>query len=322
MDLGGEISVYNLVKMKQYSYLLLPVLLLGSCAVTSNRSSAFSKGSATEFQSLNPSEKGPILFQKIVSADWAVERGGLINLKDPKAIAAGLQPGKEPIQLTFYVLDHPKLGRYIIDTGMSDVFRKDVKEWPLSGFVTSQLNLQDLKIHTTVKDWITKSPTKIEAVFLTHLHMDHIFGTPDFPAGTTLIVGPNEANDTRFINLFVQGSTDKILGENAKISELNFGDPSEGKKAKILDYFGDQSLYVIHSPGHTVGSLAFLIKTPTGSHLILGDSCHTKWGWENNVTPGDFTKDQDANRESLDFLKQIASKYPKIQVHPGHQSLR
>lgn len=39
------------------------------------------------------------------------------------------------------------------------------------------------------------------------------------------------------------------------------------------------------------------------------------------MTPGDFTENQEKNRESLDFLKDLVSKFPEIQVHPGHQSI-
>lgn len=308
--------------MKQKILLILTLLLtLSACAVTSHRSSTLSKGTSSDLSNLNPSEKGPIVFQKIAAADWFVDRKGLIDLKDPKAIAAGIHPGKEPIQIYFYVIDHPKFGRYIVDTGMSAVFRKDTAEWPLPGFVVSQMNVKELVIHKTIQEWREKDPKKLEGVFLTHMHMDHIFGTPDLPVGTPIITGPGESADKRFINLFVQGSTDRILGENPAISSLEF-QTKDGSKTKVLDFFGDQSLYVIHVPGHTVGSLAFLVKSVSGTHLLLGDSCHTKWGWENNVTPGEFSKDLEANRESLDLLKNIAAKYPKIQVHPGHQSLR
>ncbi|HEM46758.1 MAG TPA: MBL fold metallo-hydrolase, partial [Alphaproteobacteria bacterium] len=49
-------------------------------------------------------EPGPIRLEKIVAADWAVPRSGLVNLSHPRARAAGLEDGEEPIQIYFYAL--------------------------------------------------------------------------------------------------------------------------------------------------------------------------------------------------------------------------
>lgn len=248
------------------------------------------------------------------------ERSGLINLKDPKAKEAKLESGKEPIQIYFYVIDHPKFGRYTIDTGIADIFRKDPKEWPISFLIAYAMNTSDLKVHVTVDEWLKKESKPVNGILLTHLHLDHILGTRDFPAGTPIYTGKQESTKRNFLNLFVQGTTDKILGPSPALEELTFSE-SEGNSARVLDFFGDQSLYVLQVPGHTTGSLAFLVRSTTGLHLMTGDTCHTRWGWEHSVTPGDFTADQERNRESLDFLKEIAVKFPKVHVHPGHQSL-
>ncbi|PKA16615.1 MBL fold metallo-hydrolase [Leptospira haakeii] len=308
------------MKIQRIIFSFISIWLLTACSVTSNRSVLVNKGTLVNIQDINSSDKGPINLKKILSADWVAERAGLINLEDPKAVAAGLQSGKEPIQIYFYVMDHPKFGRYVIDTGLGDVFRKDKKEWPVSGIVASQMNLGELKIHNTIKEWQQKEPKKVEGIFLTHLHLDHILGTRDFPAGTSVYTGQNEPGDSRFLHLFVQGSTDSLLGRDTALSELNFFG-KEGAPIKFLDFFGDQSLYIISVPGHTEGSIAFLIKSTSGVQLITGDTCHTSWGWLNNVTPGGFTKDLERNKVSLNLLQAVAAKFPKIQIHPGHQSI-
>ncbi|PJZ25363.1 hydrolase [Leptospira hartskeerlii] len=308
------------MKIQRIIFSFISFGILTACAVTSNRSVLVNKGTPVGIQDINSSDKGPIVLKKIVAADWVAERAGLINLKDPKAVAASLQSGLEPIQIYFYVMDHPKFGRYVIDTGLGDIFRKDKKEWPVAGIVASQMKLGELKIHTTIKEWLQKEPKNVAGIFITHLHLDHILGTQDFPVGTSVYTGQNEPGDSRFLHLFVQGSTDTLLGQDTTISELNFFG-REGAPIKFLDFFGDQSLYIISVPGHTEGSIAFLIKTTNGVQLITGDTCHTSWGWLNNVTPGDYSKDLERNKMSLDLLQTVAAKFPKIQIHPGHQSI-
>ncbi|WP_125179576.1 MBL fold metallo-hydrolase, partial [Leptospira ellisii] len=143
-----------------------------SCAVTSHNTRSVNLGKPFAPQNLKPDVKGPITFQKFVAADWVTERGGLINLKDPKA--AGIQPGQEPIQIYFYAIDHPKFGRYLIDTGMSKEFRKDPKEWPISSIVASAMNTSAFKIQLTAEEWLKKDPKKVEGIFLTHMHLDPV----------------------------------------------------------------------------------------------------------------------------------------------------
>lgn len=310
---------FEILQNMKYLFKLSFFFLFCSCTVTSHRSNTINLGKPFDLQNLNQTSKGPILFQKTVAADWAVERSGLINLKDPKASV--LKSGDEPIQIYFYVLDHPQFGRYAIDTGISKVFRKDSKEWPVSWLVVFGMNTKTLKIRETTDEWLNKNPKKVEGIFLTHMHLDHILGSPDFQPNVPIYVGPKETTGKKFLNLFVQGSTDRVLGENPTLYELNFQEGQKDSPVRILDFFGDQSLLIFHVEGHTKGSLAFLVQSTSGYQLVLGDSCHTSWGWKNNVTPGDFTENQEKNRESLDFLKDLVSKFPEIQVHPGHQSI-
>ncbi|PJZ70707.1 hydrolase [Leptospira perolatii] len=304
--------------------LFLSILLCASyCSVTvtTHKSSVISKGQSSSLLKIKPNEKGPIRFQKISAADWVAERDGLIDFGDPKAKSAKLDSGLEPIQIYYYILEHPKFGTYLIDSGIAEVFRKDPKEWPLSSFVQSIMNLSHLKIKETLSEKLKKTPTEIGGIFLTHSHLDHILGILDIAEGVPIYAGPTELTHKRFINQFVQGATDTMLGKQPSLFELSFSEGSPGSKFRVLDFFGDQSLFIIHVPGHTSGSLAFVVNSTEGLQLVTGDTCHTSWGWKNNVTPGGYTDNISNNRESLNFLQQIAETFPKIVIHPGHQPL-
>ncbi len=316
--------------MRASSLLLISAILSLSfygCSVTSIDSIREKQGNSTKVETmleeLGSQPRGPIRFQKIVSADWSVDRGGLINLDHPKAEEAGLESGLEPIQIYFYVIDHPDNGRFLIDTGMGTIFQKPSEEWPVSGMVQSVMNMDLLKIHTSTSQWLEANGGSPKGVFLTHMHLDHILGSGDIDANTPFYIGPAEATDSMLLNMFVQGSTDNILGSDRILKELDFpaADDSHTESLRILDFFGDGSLYVLHVPGHTAGSMAFLIRSTSGLQLVVGDTCHTTWGWKNNVTPGSFTANQERNAESLNSLIDISKKLSGITVHLGHQSL-
>ena len=53
------------------------------------------------------------------------------------------------------------------------------------------------------------------------------------------------------------------------------------------DVFGDGSVTIISTPGHTPGHQSLLVKLPkTGAVLLSGDAVHFKDNWENRRVPG------------------------------------
>lgn len=305
------------------SSLLLVCVYLAFCSVTTNEVRKLETGQPVAWADLAPALQktgATVRFQRIVAADWAVDRAGLIDLDHPAAIAADLQKGQEPIQVVFYSIEHPERGRYLIDTGMGQIFTGTPESWPVNFLVRSAMNMESLKIHTTLQKWLAAQP-ELKGVFLTHLHMDHILGAADVATDVPFYVGPGEARVRHWQNLVVQGSTDRLLTQGRVLDELVFPATAPNEGLAVLDFFGDGSFYVLHSPGHTAGSLAFLVRGVDGNHLVLGDTCHTAWGWRNNVTPGTFTSDRPRNAMSLDHLQKLAVGLPGVYVHPGHQSL-
>jgi glyoxylase-like metal-dependent hydrolase (beta-lactamase superfamily II) len=110
-----------------------------------------------------------------------------------------------------------------------------------------------------------------------------------------------------------------LLEGKAPIEELQFEPDPDGVFEGVLDLFEDGSVFAIRSAGHTAGSLAFLIRTTNGPVLLTGDTCHTRWGWENLVEPGAFTRDTERNGKNLRALKNLVERHPKIIVKLGHQ---
>jgi glyoxylase-like metal-dependent hydrolase (beta-lactamase superfamily II) len=82
---------------------------------------------------------------------------------------------------------------------------------------------------------------------------------------------------------------------------------------------GDGSLWALWTPGHTPGSTAYLARTPSGPVLLVGDACHTTWGWDHDVEPGSYSGDVPRSRTSLDHLQRLVAEHPSIDVRVGHQ---
>jgi glyoxylase-like metal-dependent hydrolase (beta-lactamase superfamily II) len=151
------------------------------------------------------------------------------------------------------------------------------------------------------------------------MHIDHISGMPDISNDVPLYIGASESTETSFKNMFVRGATNQLLKDKQPLQEWHFQPDPQNKFEGIVDVFEDGSVFAISVPGHTPGSTAFLIRTTHGPVLLTGDTCHTRWGWEHTVEPGDFTEDHERNLKNLNSLKNLVASHPQIEVRLGHQ---
>ena len=265
---------------------------------------------------------GPVTVETVVGADWAVTRAGLVNLDDPKARAAHLTDGDEPIVVQFHALHHPTRGTFLVDTGIERAIGVDPKKSAFGDalVVSKFMHLEKMKVRTDTATWIA-AHEKPAGVLLTHLHMDHVSGMRDVPNDVPVYMGPGETRERTTLNWFVRPMTDAALEGKGPLRELQFRSDPNDREAGVSDLFGDGTVWAIWVPGHTAGSVAYVARTPKGPVLFTGDACHTAWGWKNGVEPGTFSEDRQASRKSLERLEQLVARHPGMDVRLGHQSL-
>jgi glyoxylase-like metal-dependent hydrolase (beta-lactamase superfamily II) len=309
------------MKRRAVSLVLTAVLALTGCAASSHATQPSALGGARRSADLFAvlDQPGPVEVESIVSTEWSVTRAGMINLDSPKAKAAGLRDGDEPIEVFFHVVRHPRFGTFIIDTGVERALRDAPERAAIRGFVASFLHREKMGLEEPLGDWLARQREPIRGVFFTHIHLDHVGGAPDLPKTTPLYAGPGETTARTFRHLFTRGSIDRALEGLPPLSEWRFQPDPDGRFAGVLDVFGDGSFWALWLPGHTPGTTAYLARTPRGPALFTGDVCHTRWGWENDVEPGDFTEDHQQNVDSLARLRRLVREHPAIEVHLGHQ---
>jgi N-acyl homoserine lactone hydrolase len=87
------------------------------------------------------------------------------------------------------------------------------------------------------------------------------------------------------------------------------------------DVFGDDSVRLIATPGHTPGHQSLLVKLPkTGSLLLSGDAVHFKDNWENRRVPDiNFNKEQTV--ASLQRMAEVLAK-ENAQLWINHDKAR
>lgn len=109
------------------------------------------------------------------------------------------------------------------------------------------------------------TPADIRYVAVSHTHGDHVGNVDMFPNSTLLI------QKAEFDWAFAPGKNPPFKAERP-VRKLE-GD---------LDVFGDGSVTIIATPGHTPGHESLLVHLPKTGWLVLsGDAAHFKDNWDN-----------------------------------------
>lgn len=141
---------------------------------------------------------------------------------------------------------------------------------------------------------------KIKYILLTHGHFDHIMGVQKLKRafGGGIVIHENDAD-------CLSDSKKNLAGVWGFMCP-SFDCDKTVKDGDVL-YLGDEKIEVIHTPGHTVGSVCY----KTGNILITGDTLfHMTCG--RTDFPGGSVAEL---TESMKKLKAIEGEY---RVCPGH----
>jgi N-acyl homoserine lactone hydrolase len=263
-------------------------------------------------------QPGPIEL-KTVGSNWAANLSGLLNLKDQKAVQAGLKNRKEPIQIYLHVVRHPTQGFFLIDTGVAERFVKDPAGVGVGWVLRKFGGINQMEGQPSTSAAIASEGVPLKGVILSHIHLDHVSGLPDVPKDVPIYIGPNEAEASLFLNLFAQGTNDRLLAGRPPLKEFQIPKDPDGKLEGVIDVFGDSSFFAILTPRHTVGHLSFLARTTAGPVLLATDTSHTRWGWDHGVEPGTFLWNRELSHKNLLALKALSERHPNMVVKPGHQ---
>jgi N-acyl homoserine lactone hydrolase len=142
-------------------------------------------------------------------------------------------------------------------------------------------------------------PEQITFVAISHYHGDHIGQVASFPQATLLIgKGDWEAlNDPKPNPAVKPANFAHWISGGGKV------EPVSGDK----DVFGDGSVIMLTTPGHTPGHHSLLVKLKEkGNVLITGDLSHFQENYDSNGVPT-FNTSRAESLASLDRFKQLAA---------------
>lgn len=156
-------------------------------------------------------------------------------------------------------------------------------------------------------------PSDVTFVGVSHYHDDHIGQARDFP-GAELLVGAKDAD------AILSGKLDATKAQFAPW----FAEGATGKVNRVagdLDVFGDGSVTMINTPGHTPGHHSLVVSLPkSGTIMLTGDLFHFEEQIANRGVP-QFNTDRADTLASFERFNQMADNLDAtivIQHDPRH----
>ena len=219
----------------------------------------------------------------------------------------------EPYEIPapWFFIEHPK-GNVVIDGGnavevatdprgywggVSDVY------WPVMTVEEGCVNaVRSLDI----------VPEDVNFVLQSHLHLDHTGAIGRFPSATH-VVQRAEYEYAFTPDWFSRGG---YIRKDFDRPDLKWQFLA-GDQTDFYDLYGDGSIVLVSTPGHSPGHQSFLITLPnTGAVLLTADAAYTTDHWNEKALPGLLASAVDTVR-SVRKLKELAAKTDAMLV-VGH----
>jgi N-acyl homoserine lactone hydrolase len=185
-----------------------------------------------------------------------------------------------------YLMHHAQ-GWLLWDTGVTDA----VAAMP-NGQAPQDPRMTHWKKPTTLAaqlEAVGVKPAEVKYVAVSHTHPDHIGNVELFPQAMLLVQKAEYEWPSPFGPRFkAEHPVTKLDGDR--------------------DVFGDGSVTILATPGHTPGHQSLLVKLPkTGALVLSGDAVHFKANWDNRGVPAN-NADKDQTLSSMQRIADVLAK--------------
>lgn len=200
------------------------------------------------------------------------------------------------IPIPAFVIEHPQ-GLIVFDTGFNRLVHQD-----LTSYFPSEA-LKPVKFHFSPQEELANQmrhagfvPEDVQLVVNSHLHYDHCGGNALFPQATVLV------------QRIEWETANAASPEKAGYRHVDF---RTGQTVELIDgerdIFGDGSLVLVPTVGHTPGHQSLHVRHAGGVAVLAGDACYMADTLvsDDSLPDVSVTVDPDSYLRSLESLRSL-----------------
>ncbi len=198
------------------------------------------------------------------------------------------------------IIEHPKEGVILFDTGYSPRFYEQTKYFPNKFYaLVTPVTIDPEETAVAQLKRLGIGANDVSKIILSHFHADHVAGVSDFPRAKYIFRDSAYESVKLLSNWggvrdgFLRGLLPTDFCERAvPLSDRQFSllNPCEGFSHGI-DLFGDESVVVVDLPGHVDGHIGLVVRDKNDKkYFLVGDACWSDESYKSLRPPHAITK--------------------------------
>jgi glyoxylase-like metal-dependent hydrolase (beta-lactamase superfamily II) len=224
------------------------------------------------------------------------------------------------VPCTAFLIRHPTAGPFIVDTGLhGSVAAKPAETMGRTFSWWAKPHLEpgdDLPSQLRQRD---VDPGEIRLAVMTHLHLDHASGMAGFPKAQFVLSSAEWEDATSGSRPLLRGYVTAQYDYAFDYRTVSFTEnvTSYSTFGRTFDLFGDGSVRLAYTPGHSAGHQSVICKLRDRDLVIAGDVVYTLHQMQTAPGPARPFDPHTYNR-SLQEMRLFAKQYPNALIIPSH----